>query len=162
MTWALLVDGLGHGPIAAEVAERAVDEHAGFTAELTVEAALLRLHARLEGTRGAAAALLRFDARSLGFAGVGNVSLRTLAGTPVPFIAANGILGRRPLRLRCGAIELSGSGRLLMFTDGIVPTVPLSSLASLGGEALCRLLVAEHSLARDDATVVVLDYQAAG
>src|SRR5690606_37422367 len=102
------------------------------------DAAITRLHTRLEGTRGAAATLLRFGPRTLGFAGIGNVSLRTLAGVSVPFIAANGILGRPPLRLRVGEIELSGSGRLLLFTDGIVPTAPLSSLISLGDEALCR------------------------
>ncbi|MFO7562629.1 MAG: SpoIIE family protein phosphatase [Enhygromyxa sp.] len=159
VTWALLIDGLGHGPRAAEVAERAVEEHGSFTAELSVEAALTRLHAALEGTRGAAATLLRFGARTLGFGGIGNVSLRTLAGARVPFIAANGIVGHRPLRVRVGEIELSSPGRLLMFTDGIVPTAPLSTMAFLGAEALARTLIADHSLARDDATVMVLSYE---
>src|SRR5690606_7715170 len=157
VTWALLIDGLGHGPKAAEVAERAVDE-LGLLAAESVEAGLARLHARLEGTRGAAATLLRFAERPLGLCGVGNVPLRTLAGAQVPYIPANGILGHRRLRPRCGEIELSGPGRLLLFTDGIVPTAPLSSLVSLDDDALCLALLTEHSLARDDATVVALRY----
>lgn len=161
VTWVLLVDGLGHGPRAAEVAERAAEVHGRFTAALSIEAALTHLHVSLEGTRGAAATLLRFEGDTLGFTGIGNVSLRTLAGVRVPFIAANGILGRPPLRLRAGDIQLSGPGRLLLFTDGIVPTVPLATLGSHGDEALCRTVIADYSLERDDAAVIAVSYSAA-
>jgi negative regulator of sigma-B (phosphoserine phosphatase) len=157
VTWVLLVDALGHGPVAAQTAALAIDEHATFTASLAIEDAFARLHARLAGSRGAAATLLRFGARTLGFGGVGNVSLRTLAGARVPYLAANGILGWRGLNVRCGELELSGSGRLLLFTDGI-RTPPIDELASLSAEALCRVLVAEHSLAHDDATVIHVSY----
>jgi negative regulator of sigma-B (phosphoserine phosphatase) len=160
VTWVLLVDALGHGPVAAETAARAVDEHASFSASLSVVGAFERLHARLAGSRGAAATLLRFDERSLGFGGVGNVSLRTLAGAQVPFFAASGIIGWRSLQVRCGELQLSGCGRLLLSTDGLVPVPPLGQLASLPAEELCRVLIAEHSLARDDATVVHISYRA--
>lgn len=168
VTWVLLVDALGHGPVAADTAQRAVDEHGTFSAALSIEDAFARLHARLHGSRGAAATLLRFDARSLGFGGVGNVSLRTLAGAKVPYISANGILGWRALHVRCGELvlrpghraesELSESGRLLLFTDGIARTPAIDDLASMSGEALCRVLVAEHSLTHDDATVMHVSY----
>lgn len=153
VTWVLLVDALGHGPAAAETAARAVDEHSRFNAELAIEDAFARLHKRLAGSRGAAATLLRFGAHTLNFGGVGNVSLRTLAGPRVPYMAANGIVGWRALHVRCGQLELSGSGRLLLFTDGIT-RAPLDELASLGPAALCRTLVDSYSLARDDATVI--------
>lgn len=163
VTWVLLVDGLGHGPEAAKVATRAVEEHCSFTAELSLDAAFRRLHARLQGTRGCAAALLRFAERTLGFGGIGNISLRTLEGPSVPYVATNGILGGtrnvRPPQLRSDELVVSGSGCLLLFTDGIVRTMPLREFASLDGEALCRTLVADHSLARDDATVVHVRYQ---
>jgi len=157
VTWVLLVDALGHGPAAADTAARAIDELGQFSAELSIEDAFARLHARLSGSRGAAATLLRFAGRSLGFGGVGNVSLRTLAGARVPFLAANGILGWRSLHVRCGELELSGSGRLLLYTDGIA-RAPLDQLSSLSPEALCRVLVDAHSLAHDDAMVIHVGY----
>jgi negative regulator of sigma-B (phosphoserine phosphatase) len=160
VTWVLLVDALGHGPVAAEAAARAVDEHQSFPAALSVEAAFARLHARLAGSRGAAATLLRFGERSLGFGGVGNVSLRTLVGPQVPFVPASGILGWRSLQMRCGELQLSGSGRLLLSSDGIVPSPPLAQLASLSAETMCQVLIAEHSLERDDATVIHVSYRA--
>jgi len=159
VTWALLVDGLGHGPAAAEVAARALDEHQGFDAGLTIERAFGRLHARLAGSRGAAATLLRFEADTLGFSGVGNITLRVLEGPSVPYVSVNGILGRPPLRPRAGEMKLSGSGRVLLFTDGIVRTVPLHLLARLDAEALCRSVLADHSIERDDATLVHLNYR---
>lgn len=157
VTWVLLVDALGHGPVAAQTAALAIEELASFSGALSIEDAFARLHARLAGSRGAAATLLRFAGRTLGFGGIGNVSLRTIAGVRVPYVPANGVLGWRTLHLRCGAIELSGSGRLLLYTDGI-RTPPLDVLGSLGAEALCRTLVADHSLAHDDATVVHVAY----
>jgi negative regulator of sigma-B (phosphoserine phosphatase) len=154
----MLVDALGHGPKAAEAAALAVDAAMGFTAALTVERALERVHARLAGSRGAAAALLRFEARSLSFAGVGNVELRTLAGTPIPYVAASGVLGARLPRLRAGEVELHEPGRLLLYTDGIARGTPLNAMAGLAPEVLCETLIAEHSLERDDATVLYVSY----
>lgn len=159
VTWVLLVDALGHGPKAAQTAALAVDELTHFSAALAIEDAFARLHARLAGSRGAAAALLRFEGRTLAFGGVGNVSLRTLTGARVPYLAANGVLGWRALHVRSGAIELSGPGRLLLYTDGIAHTPPVDQLASLDAEALCRTLVDQHSLERDDATVVHVGYR---
>jgi phosphoserine phosphatase RsbX len=154
----MLVDALGHGPKAAEAAALAIDEATRFTAALTVERALERLHVRLAGSRGAAAALLRFETRSLSFAGVGNVELRTLAGTPVPYVAASGVLGARLPRLRAGQVELHEPGRLVLYTDGIARGTPLNAMAGLDPTTLCEALIADHSLDRDDATVVYVCY----
>lgn len=158
VTWVLLVDALGHGPEAAEAAALAVDEAGAFTAELSVEAGLRRLHKRLGGSRGAAAALLRFEAGSVSLGGVGNVELRTLEGPALPYIPRNGVLGHRIPRLRSTELELGASGRALMFTDGIERSAPLRQLSSLEPEALCQALIADHSLDRDDATVIHVSY----
>ncbi|MFV8756163.1 phosphoserine phosphatase [Nannocystaceae bacterium ST9] len=159
VTWVLLVDGLGHGDAAHEVASRALDEHARFDAELSIDAAFRRLHDRLVGSRGAAATLLRFGERSVGFTGIGNIVMRTLAGRSLPYVATAGILGKPPLRLRSGQVELASAGRLVLFTDGVARTAPMHALVGLDPDALCRKLIAEHSVERDDATVVHVDYR---
>jgi negative regulator of sigma-B (phosphoserine phosphatase) len=157
VTWVMLVDALGHGPKAAEAAALAVETAELFTAELSVERALQQLHERLHGSRGAAAALLRFEGAKLSFAGVGNVELRTLAGPSIPYVAANGVLGARIPRVRVGEFELTEPGRLL-YTDGIVRGTPIHSMTDLDPEVLCDTLIAEHSLDRDDATVLHVSY----
>jgi negative regulator of sigma-B (phosphoserine phosphatase) len=155
----MLVDALGHGPRAAQAASLAVEAAEQFTAALSVERALEQLHTHLIGSRGAAAALLRFEANTLGFAGVGNVELRTLAGPPIPYISSSGVVGARlPKSLRGGEIELSEPGRLLLFTDGIVRGTPISSMAALDPVLMCDTLIADHSLERDDATVLHVSY----
>lgn len=158
VTWVLLVDALGHGDLAADVADLALDEARKFDAGLSVEAALLRLNTRLAGSRGAAAALLRFDATHISLGGVGNVEVRTLRGVSAPYIAARGIIGRRLPPLQSLSIEPTAPGQLLMYTDGIDRRAPLHMLANLAPDVLCSTLLAKHSLERDDATVIHVSY----
>ncbi|KIG17244.1 Anti-sigma B factor RsbT / Phosphoserine phosphatase RsbX [Enhygromyxa salina] len=158
MTWVMLVDALGHGPKAAEAAALAVEAAEQFTATFSVERALGQLHQRLHGSRGAAAALLRFEGSKVSFAGVGNVELRTLAGPAIPYMATNGVLGARMPRPRVGEVALEEPGRVLLFTDGIARGTPIQSMIALAPELLCERLIADHSLERDDATVLHVSY----
>jgi negative regulator of sigma-B (phosphoserine phosphatase) len=158
VTWVLLVDALGHGELAADTADLALAEAADFGAQLSVEAALLRLHGRLAGSRGAAAALLRFEGRRLSIGGVGNVEVRTLAGASVPYAATRGVLGHRLPPLRANSIDLTTPGSLLMYTDGIDRLAPLQSLASLDADEICSKLLSSHAIERDDAMLVHVAY----
>lgn len=158
VTWVLLVDALGHGNLAADTAALALDEAETFGAELSVEGALLRLHTRLMGSRGAAAALLRFDAHALSVGGVGNVEVRTLHGASAPYAATRGVLGHRLPPLRANVIELVSPGSLLMFTDGIDRRAPLHALRSLDADVMCSTVLRQHALERDDATLVHVTY----
>jgi negative regulator of sigma-B (phosphoserine phosphatase) len=158
VTWVLLVDALGHGNLAADTAALAMAEADGFGAALSVEGALLRLHTRLLGSRGAAAALLRFEAQELSVGGVGNVEVRTLEGISAPYAATRGVLGHRLPPLRANSIELVGPGMLLLFTDGIERRAPLHALRNLDADVMCSTLLREHAVERDDATVVHVAY----
>ena len=158
VTWVLLVDALGHGDQAADTANRAIAEAETFPADLTIEAALLRLHGRLADSRGAAAALLRFEGHTLSLGGVGNVEVRTLQGPSPPYFATRGVLGHRLPPLRGNSIELTSPGSLLLFTDGIDRRVPLHEMRTLDGSLLCAKVLREHALERDDAMVVHVTY----
>jgi negative regulator of sigma-B (phosphoserine phosphatase) len=158
VTWVLLVDALGHGNMAADAAALALAEADTFNASLTVEGALLRLHTRLLGSRGAAAALLRFDKRELSLGGVGNVEVRTLHGISAPYAATRGVLGHRLPPLRGNSVEIVSPGSLLLFTDGIDRRAPLHALRSLDADAMCSTLLGQHAVERDDATLVHVTY----
>lgn len=159
VTWVLLVDALGHGNLAADTADLAIAEAESFGAQLSVEAALLRVHARLLGSRGAAAALLRFSAHELSIGGVGNVEVRTLDGISAPYAATRGVLGHRLPPLRGNSVEIVSPGSLLMFTDGIDRRAPLHALRSLDADVMCSTLLRQHALERDDATLVHVAYE---
>lgn len=158
VTWVLLIDALGHGNEAADVADLAIDEAGTFGPGLTVGAGMQRLHRRLVGTRGAAATLMRFDRGRVDVTGVGNVELRNLRGPKVPYLPARGVLGRRLPDPRPLGVELDEPGRLLLFTDGIDRLAPLTVLSSMAAPAMCARLIDDHAKDRDDATVIHVSY----
>lgn len=158
VTWVMLIDALGHGPKANHAAVLAVEALDALDAAASVGVAMQRIHKHLVGSRGGAGVLLRFDDEGVSFAGVGNVELRTLAGPQLPFVSNSGVIGGRMPRLRPSSLALREPGRALLFTDGVSRRAPLSSLTELGPEQLCERLIAEHSVVRDDATVVDVSY----
>jgi len=158
-TWVLLVDGLGHGPKAATAAALAVDELSRLAPGLSVVAGLSQIHARLRGSRGAAAILAFFDERGVTLAGVGNVEIRALGPRRLPFMPSNGVVGERMRDLRATQIDLEHNDRFLLYTDGIVRGTPFDSLLSLDPPSLCATVLDHHSHAHDDATLIHVIYR---
>jgi phosphoserine phosphatase RsbX len=155
-----VVDALGHGPAAAEVADRAQ----AFLDEVRLEAAdpaelLQALHAELRGSRGAVASVCCFDGHMLRSAGVGNVEVRGLGIDP-GLVCAPGVLGRRVRAVRTASTTVSPGGRIAMFSDGISGRVDLASLRMLDPESACKEALASFGRATDDATILIFDVHA--
>ncbi len=172
----VVVDGLGHGPIAELPARAALDAvRASLDSDLLD--ALRRCHDALTGTRGAAVSVADVDlpGRRLVYAGIGNVEARlwqaaTPSRTERP-IVYRGIVGSSMPRLRAFEFPLDGDRRdwrLLIHTDGVSSRFDLQDTAGAFDEAFLRdappeaalHALAEETLSRwgrstDDATVVV-------
>ena len=161
-----VVDGVGHGPQAAEAAALAcevlADDGAAPLRELMV-----RCHERLRGSRGAAIALLAVDRQRqrLEWLGVGNVAVLLLHP------AATGQLARTELFLRAGVVgdslpataasqmRIVPGDVIVAATDG-VDTGFLDSIARLEPpQRLAERLLAEHRNGHDDALVLVARVQ---
>jgi serine phosphatase RsbU (regulator of sigma subunit) len=154
-----VVDGLGHGPQAAEAAQaarRALESEPG----LAPAEALRACHAALGGTRGAAIAIVTIDPRAhrLRFSGVGNVDGYLIQQVDVQrLVSYRGIVGAVLPDPRTFEFKLGDAWLVVLHTDG---------LRRLGTEVLLALHAApqqcaEHLLATaaretDDATVVVV------
>ncbi len=151
-----VIDALGHGPSAAEIATRAATHLS--TAELkgSVLAVMEDLHAALEGTRGAAAMVLLLVANTVEGCGVGNVDLRALGGY-VPVVLSPGILGVRVRRYNVFKGELAPGARLVMFSDGISTQVPIAQIKDMGAHEACKFLLQGYRRSHDDATILVID-----
>jgi negative regulator of sigma-B (phosphoserine phosphatase) len=163
----VVIDGLGHGRMAALAAHAAIECLGRLPITAEVEESMRAVHEALRGTRGAAAALCQLGGAptttpgtvSFVCCGVGNVEIRCL-GAKLPILLSPGVLGARVQSFRICRGELPSGARLVMFSDGISQRAPLDSLRQLDPEPLCDTLMREHRKPDDDASVLVCDTEA--
>lgn len=149
-----LVDGLGHGPLAREAADAAVD---GLHAEEALDASLRRIHDRITGTRGASLAIARIHADVADIVVVGNVrvgafgpsGVRRASQTPGTLGLRGGARTVHPDTLRLGPQD-----RLLLWTDGLRDQLTVDRV--LPSFQLAPHLLAQWGRDTDDATIVVV------
>lgn len=155
------VDGLGHGPEAAQAADLAlltIEAHAAEPLPDLIE----RCHRRLQPTRGATLSLARWSGArlSLEWIGVGNVEGLLLQESPTGvtrtrLVLRSGVVGVHLPLLRVEGLSVPEDARLILATDGIasdfdVGLDPHEPVAALADRILARSLRSD-----DDAMVVV-------
>ena len=89
-----VIDGLGHGPIAAEAAQVAVATLATQSLKEPMIDVVKTLHDKLRGTRGVAATLCLVRGQDLEACAVGNVQV-TSSNASIPLVLSAGVLGMR-------------------------------------------------------------------
>lgn len=155
-----VVDGLGHGMLAADAARAAIEifqKHPGTSPEAAIE----RMHAALRATRGAAAALARInpETRTLDFAGIGNISCALVRhGKSQNLVSHNGTLGHQLRRVQQFSYPYDRGEILLMHSDGLTSQPKLGippSLLSQPPNVIAPFLFSEQLRGRDDATLLV-------
>ena len=162
---AVVVDGLGHGPIAATAAAQAmaVFDQAPFVAP---GAYLHQAHESMRSTRGAAAAVARidFERRMLTYAGVGNISGIIMAanakGRALP--SHNGTIGVQVRKVQEFEFPLPDGALLIMHSDGLQTRWDLANYPGLLARApavIAAVLYRDFKRGRDDATVLVVRTQ---
>lgn len=155
-TLVAIVDALGHGPAAGEIAARAATHLSGAELKNGALAVMENLHAALLGTRGAAAMILLLDAKTVEGCSVGNVDLRAL-GSYLPVVQSPGILGVRVRRYNVFKGELTPGARLVMFSDGVSSQVPVAETKDMEAGEACKHLMRGYRRSYDDATILVID-----
>ncbi|WP_308376454.1 SpoIIE family protein phosphatase [Streptomyces sp. ISL-99] len=155
---AIVIDGLGHGPQAAEVAQIAL--RAFLTASHQPLPQLMTvLHRALRHSRGAAVGLLRLHADHAQYCGIGNV--RTLAfssrGVDHRLTGQPGIVGWKMPNPKAHSIPLAPGTTAVLHTDGINAQwahAPSHFMLRLPPPLLAAALAHGHRSSRDDATVL--------
>jgi serine phosphatase RsbU (regulator of sigma subunit) len=155
-----MIDGLGHGLVAAEAAALARETLMGKADAGPVET-MQSCHEMLRQTRGAAVFIVTIDlaAGLLDYLGVGNVEARLQTGAKTVHLASQrGIVGSVLPALRPGSEVLHPNWVLLLHTDGIRNRFELSTLmdshsGSLQG--LAETILTSWGRDTDDATVLV-------
>jgi anti-sigma regulatory factor (Ser/Thr protein kinase) len=161
----LVVDGLGHGVLAAEAARAAA---AGFEERpFDAPAPMLQaLNRRLMGGRGAVAACAQLHRASgkLEYAGVGNISGAIIEpGRSRGMMSLNGTLGMAAVRSRQLGYEYPPGGVVVLHSDGVSARWQLSDYPGLQlrhPAVIAGVLFRDCGRPRDDATVLAARYRA--
>jgi len=92
-----VIDGLGHGPDAAQASRKAIEVLTLMPLQTNVLEAMQEIHQELRGTRGAAGTLCIIRGLKLEICAVGNVALMC-TGCSIPLVLSPGVLGHQVSR----------------------------------------------------------------
>ena len=159
-----LIDGLGHGPEAADAAELCADV-VRTNAEAGAQELMQICHEALLQTRGAVMTVAWFDLErsELSWAGVGNVDARLVRSGPElreeVALVFGGVLGYRMPRVRPATMPLARGDLLVMITDGIDPAISPALAGGGAAQALAGRILDSHGKGSDDALAMVIRYR---
>jgi anti-sigma regulatory factor (Ser/Thr protein kinase) len=156
----LMVDGLGHGGLAAAAASEAVRAFAE-TPMAPPAAAVEALHRRLSHTRGAALAVAELDgtAGMVRYAGLGNIAGTVLSpGKRRGMVSLPGIAGHQRRQIREYDYPLDPDAIVLLHSDGVVDRWNPADYPGLFGHSpvvIAATVLRDAGTRRDDAGVLV-------
>ena len=159
-TMLAVIDGLGHGPEAHAVSQRAQQFLvAHWTTD--VVATLSRLHESLRGSIGAVAGLAVIDRQSgkVDYAGVGNTSYRLFGSRSLRLVSAAGNLGYQMRTPQLQSHVLGENDVVVMYTDGVKDRFDLEDYPQLvhqRPETVAQNVVERFGKSHDDATCLVV------
>lgn len=163
-TRALIADGLGHGPLAAQAAEVATETFGARSGADAPKQLLERLHAALRRTRGAAVATAHIDPAhdTVCFAGVGNIVACIAApadGECRRLVSQNGTAGLQIRRTLEFTYPWPPGATLIAHSDGLATQWQISRYPGLLARhpaLLAGVLYRDYRRGRDDVTVLVV------
>jgi anti-sigma regulatory factor (Ser/Thr protein kinase) len=155
-----LADGLGHGPLAADASNAAMNLF-GKRSDLAPSSLLKILHAGLQSTRGGAVAVVELDLRrdTVLYCGIGNISGSIVAdGASRSMVSLPGIVGHEARRYQEFSYPWPEGAVLVMHSDGLTMHWDLAHYPGLSRRhpaLIAGVLFRDHRRRTDDVTVVV-------
>jgi anti-sigma regulatory factor (Ser/Thr protein kinase) len=156
-----VADGLGHGPLAAIAAARAVSVFSSATPTDTPSELLMRAHGQLRDTRGAVMAVLALDhaAGTAEYCGIGNITAAIHHGGEVRhLLSVEGIVGYRVRTARTQKADWPAKAVAILCTDGLSGRWGIGKYPGLlerDPSLIASVLFRDHARDNDDATIVV-------
>ncbi len=154
-------DGLGHGPIAAEASDAALEVFARRP-DLAPGPLLETMHAAMRATRGAAVLTGHLDGTGnrLTCAGTGNIAGYIMASPrPRGIVSMNGIVGHQIHKVKVFDYECAPEDVIILHSDGLTTHWKLDDfpgLTSRSASLIAGTLFKHFKRGKDDATVVVV------
>lgn len=154
----MMVDGLGHGPLARQAAAEAVD---AFEQSYPLQPAqmLQVLHGRLKSTRGGAVFILSASMNELEYVGAGNIRAMIYQTARVKnLVSQNGTIGVQIRSTPAFSEPWDGKGYIVFHSDGIKNSWDLRQyhgLFSRHPALLAAMIFRDGERGSDDACVLV-------
>ena len=162
---AAVVDGLGHGPEAAEAAAAAV-EVLTRDAGAPVSELIATCHAALRRTRGAVMSLASFDSLTdtLSWVGVGDVEAVLMRADPTQgardsIVLRGGVVGYQLPPLREATRQVRPGDILIFTTDGVSPRFVADVAAEREPQDIAEGVLGAFAKSTDDALVLGVRYR---
>jgi len=160
-----VIDGLGHGPEAAE-ASREAAEILHVQSRLPLPELFECCHEGLRKTRGVVLSLVVLDVPSstIEWFGVGNVEAVLLRSEPggarsrQAITARGGVLGYRMPPLKASRVAIAAGDLLVMATDGLRSGFADDIELDWEPQAIADWLLSKYARGTDDALVLVARY----
>jgi anti-sigma regulatory factor (Ser/Thr protein kinase) len=159
---ATLLDGLGHGPLAADAAAMAVSVFKDADGMETPGDTLRRTHVQLKATRGAVMAVANFDPVGglMTFAGVGNIAAIVATGDETQhLVSTDGTVGYNMRLVRESRVDWTPRSVFIATTDGLSTRWNLNrhpDLLQRHPSLIAHVLHRDFGRDADDATVIVI------
>jgi anti-sigma regulatory factor (Ser/Thr protein kinase) len=157
----MLVDGLGHGPLAADAAQQALSTFYGGQ-ESEPKDVVAAIHRHLNHTRGAAAAVVALDQgyTTARMAGIGNVGAYICeGGRRREMSSMPGIVGHQMRQVRQFEYGLEPDSIVVMHSDGLHSRWDLAASPGLvrrSAGLIAAALLRDAASKPDDASILVL------
>ena len=157
-----VVDGLGHGPEAAQAAAVAAKTLAAHSEEPLVPLVQF-CHQQMEATRGAAmsAAILDAQQHTLSWISIGNVDGLLLRGSPgsqqrdETLVLRGGVLGLHLPKLQPDVLPIEHGDLLILATDGVRPGFSSEVHRKERAGRIAERICGNYRKSDDDALVLV-------
>jgi anti-sigma regulatory factor (Ser/Thr protein kinase) len=156
-----VVDGLGHGPLAARAAAEAIAIVRSSPAAATPVEILARAHEALKSTRGAVMAVAAIDhaAGRLCFAGVGNIAAAIHGGEHTRhLLSVEGVVGYQSRSLKMEEQAWNADCTLILASDGVSTRWSLARYPGLllrHPALIASVIHRDFARDTDDATLLV-------
>ena len=163
---ATVIDGLGHGPEAADAAERALSCVRQVNRGESLIEMLKRCHTALVGSRGAVMNLASFDSEegTMTWLGIGNVEGRLLLrNTQSGYVRQNlllrpGVVGQRLPSLRVAVSRVQRGDLVIFATDGVAPDFAEHIRIDSPVTEIANGIINRYCKQTDDALALVIRY----
>ena len=154
-------DGLGHGPLAAQTSDVALNVFRQ-NPDLPPQRALEAMHGAMGSTRGAAVMAVQIDfaGNSLASAGIGNIGGHIATASNLRGIASmDGIVGHQIRKVKAFNYGCAKDEVVILHSDGLTARWKLDEfpgLMSRSSSLIAGMLYKHYKRGKDDATVLVV------
>jgi len=159
-----LIDVLGHGDEAAELADEVRDTLSSID-QLSPLATIEHLHRTFRGSRGMVASCVCIHTNTgiLEYCGIGNISARIFGRRPHQFVNRDGVVGYRMASPKTHMWNLNEGDVFVMHSDGITSRFyneDIEPKLALSAQDLAKHIVHTYGKSIDDSSCLVVRVKA--